>query len=74
MHGCRRASTAGGHGSRLLREAEAFALARGCRNAYVDTFDHQARPFYERHGNALFGTLEGYPPGSRQHFLRKDLG
>jgi GNAT superfamily N-acetyltransferase len=63
-----------GHGSRLLCEAEAFALARGCRNAYVDTFDHQARPFYERHGYALFGTLEGFPPGSRQYFLRKDLG
>jgi hypothetical protein len=34
---------------------------------------HQARPFYEKLGYELFGTLEGYPAGTRQHHLFKRL-
>lgn len=40
---------------------------------YLDTFDFQARPFYERHGYEVFGTLDDYPPGHSRFFLRKDL-
>ena len=63
-----------GVGRRLLRAAEAEALARGCRHVYLDTFDYQARPFYEREGYEQFGVQEGYPPGHRRFFLRKALG
>lgn len=62
-----------GHGSALLRRAEAFALERGCHTAHLDTLEFQALPFYERHGYAVWGVLEGYPPGFRQYFLRKPL-
>jgi GNAT superfamily N-acetyltransferase len=62
-----------GLGSRLLREAEAFALERGCRGAYIDTFEYQALPFYQKQGYELFGVLEDYPPGYRQYYLRKRL-
>jgi GNAT superfamily N-acetyltransferase len=62
-----------GHGTRLLAEAEAIALARGCSGAMLHTFEHQARPFYEKLGYELFGTLEGYPAGTRQHYLCKRL-
>ena len=61
----------GGHGSRLLAAAEAEAWARGCLGVYLDTFEYQALPFYQRHGYELFGTLEGYPPGYRQFYVRK---
>ena len=63
-----------GLGRRLLRAGEAAARARGCTNAYLDTFDFQARPFYEREGYTLFGTQEGYPPGHRKFYLGKSLG
>jgi GNAT superfamily N-acetyltransferase len=62
-----------GVGGRLLRAAEDYARARGCIGAYLDTFEFQALPFYEKQGYALFGTLDGYPPGYRQFFLRKSL-
>lgn len=62
-----------GHGSALLAAGEAHARAQGCIGIYLDTFEYQARPFYEKHGYTLFGTLEGYPPGFRQYFLSKRL-
>jgi GNAT superfamily N-acetyltransferase len=60
-------------GSRLMARAEAIALERGCVGATLHTFEHQARPFYEKLGYELFGTLEGYPAGTRQHYLFKRL-
>ena len=62
-----------GHGSTLLERAEAFARERGCHTAHLDTLEFQALPFYQRHGYAVWGVLEGYPPGFRQYFLRKRL-
>ena len=62
-----------GHGAALLAAAEERARARGCLGAYLDTFEYQARPFYEKLGYRLFGTLEGYPPGYRQYHLAKRL-
>jgi GNAT superfamily N-acetyltransferase len=62
-----------GLGTRLMAAAEDLARSRGCTDVSLDTFDYQARPFYERLGYELFGTLEGYPPGSRQYYLRKRL-
>ena len=63
-----------GHGTALLITAESFAQARGCIGVYLDTFEYQARPFYEKLGYQLFGTLEGYPPGFRQYHLAKRFG
>jgi GNAT superfamily N-acetyltransferase len=60
-------------GSRLMAAAEEFAKRHGATNAYLDTFGYQARPFYEKLGYTVFGTLEGFPPGSCQHFLTKVL-
>jgi GNAT superfamily N-acetyltransferase len=63
-----------GYGSKLLREAESHALAAGCQHAFLETLDFQALPFYQRHDYEVFGTLEGFPPGHRQYYLRKQLG
>jgi hypothetical protein len=51
-----------GWGTSLLERAEQHALDRGCTNAWLCTFSFQARPFYERHGYAIFGALDNYPP------------
>jgi GNAT superfamily N-acetyltransferase len=62
-----------GVGSELMRRAETEAIARGCHNAWLDTFEFQARGFYERLGYVCFGELENYPAGTRRYFMRKSL-
>lgn len=62
-----------GAGTRLLDAAEDYARQHGATDAYLDTFGFQARPFYEKQGYRLIGTLEGFPPGSCQYFLTKSL-
>jgi len=62
-----------GIGTRLLMAAEELARSRGCTDASLDTFEYQARPFYQKRAYELFGTLDGYPPGYRQFYLRKRL-
>jgi GNAT superfamily N-acetyltransferase len=62
-----------GVGTNLLTAAEDLARKRGCVGVSLDTFEYQARPFYEKLGYEVFGTLEGYPPGHRQFYLRKKL-
>ena len=62
-----------GIGRELMRRAEAAAIARGCRAAWLDTFSFQALGFYERLGYSVFGTLDAYPPGHSRFFLRKTL-
>jgi GNAT superfamily N-acetyltransferase len=62
-----------GLGGTVLAAAEERAISRGCRWSHLQTLDFQALPFYERRGYALFGVLEGYPPGSQRFYLRKTL-
>jgi GNAT superfamily N-acetyltransferase len=62
-----------GIGSVLLAKAEEEARVRGCHHVYLDTFDFQARPFYERLGYSVFGVQEDYPPGHRRFYLAKPL-
>lgn len=62
-----------GWGTKLMAAAEELARSRGCTHVSLDTFEYQARPFYEKRGYKLFGTLEGFPPGYRQYYLTKAL-
>jgi len=62
-----------GLGRQMLLQAEQEASARGCRGAWLDTYSFQARGFYERHGYAVFGILNDYPPGQSRIFLHKIL-
>ncbi|OEO29767.1 hypothetical protein VW23_024230 [Devosia insulae DS-56] len=61
------------HGTALMRQAEAYARERGLAGIWLDTFDFQARGFYEKLGYTVFGTIEGQPVGSRRYFLNKRL-
>lgn len=58
-------------GSRLMEAAEAEAIARGCVGAWLDTYDFQAKTFYEGLGYAVFGELNDHPPGASRFFMRK---
>ncbi len=62
-----------GYGSRLLAGAEGLAEASGGVAVHLDTDGDETLAFYQRRGYEVFGTLEGFPPGTRQHFLRKWL-
>ena len=62
-----------GYGTALLEQAESAARAEGCVAARLDTYEFQARPFYERQGYTVFAVLEGYPAGTRTYSLTKAL-
>jgi GNAT superfamily N-acetyltransferase len=62
-----------GLGSELMRQAEQEARARGCRHMWLDTFEFQARPFYERLGFEVFGRLDGLEPFFPRYFMQKTL-
>ncbi len=60
-----------GLGTRLMDEAEKIARDRGYVGVWLDTFEFQARPFYEKRGYTLFGALEGIPGAIPRYFLKK---
>lgn len=62
-----------GHGTRLLEAAEREATRRGCHHALLDTFDFQAREFYEKLGYAVFGSLDDFPRAHVRLFMKKAL-
>lgn len=62
-----------GLGRRIMQIAELEALRRGCHSAWLDTFEFQARSFYERLGYSCFGELKDYPNRFRRFFMWKRL-
>jgi ribosomal protein S18 acetylase RimI-like enzyme len=62
-----------GIGRQLLARAEEFAVQNDCSHIHLDTFDFQARGFYEKNGFNVFGTIEDYPIGQKRYYLIKKL-
>ena len=62
-----------GYGRALLQRAEEVAQGAGCWHARLDTFDFEARGFYEKQGYTVYGALGGFPRGHTQFHLRKAL-
>ena len=62
-----------GLGANIMRMAESEAIARDCIGAWVDTFEFQARGFYEKLGYTCFGEIKDYPPGFSRFFMKKQL-
>jgi GNAT superfamily N-acetyltransferase len=63
----------GGLGKRMIDAAERHAEDLGCHGVWLDTFSWQARPFYEKQGYRLFGSLPDYPTGHARYFMTKRL-
>ncbi len=61
----------GKHGTALMEEAETIARANNCVGVWLDTFDFQARGFYEKLGYELFGSIDDHPVGRKRFFLSK---
>lgn len=62
-----------GFGQSMVREAERIAAQRGCTRARLDTFDFQARSFYERMGYRVYAQLDDYPEGHTHFHLSKSI-
>jgi GNAT superfamily N-acetyltransferase len=62
-----------GLGRKLMEQAEQVARARKLTGVWLDTFDFQARPFYEKLGFTVFGELKDHPRGISQYWLQKRL-
>lgn len=60
-------------GTALMEAAERFSREAKLTGIWLDTFSFQARPFYEKLGFEVFGTLEDFPVGGSRYFLRKYL-
>jgi GNAT superfamily N-acetyltransferase len=58
-------------GTTLMQEAEKIARANHCIGIWLDTFEFQARSFYEKLGFEVFGSIEDHPMGFSRFFLRK---
>ena len=60
-------------GTRMLQQVESVSKKMGAYLIHLDTFDFQARDFYEKHGYTVFGKLDDCPRHHCRYFLRKDL-
>ena len=60
-----------GYGRLLLERAEGKAKSLGGYMSHLDTFDWQAKEFYERCGYVVFGVLENCPRGHTRHYMKK---
>lgn len=63
-----------GLGSQLLADVEKDFRENGCNIVLLDTFDWQARGFYEKNGYSVFGTLEDCPKGHCRYYMKKVIG
>jgi ribosomal protein S18 acetylase RimI-like enzyme len=64
----------GGTGRAVMAMAEAHAMSLGCTRAFLDTFNFQARGFYEKLGYQVFGTLPYPRDGVERYYMMKELG
>lgn len=60
-----------GLGRQLMDEAQQIARRHASEGVWLETFDFQARPFYERLGFRVFGELEAGTKAHGQYFLKK---
>lgn len=62
-----------GLGRQLLTQAEEFAKQAGCHSVFLDTYDFQAKPFYEKQGYQVEMALTPYPVNGTRYYLTKSL-
>lgn len=58
-------------GTRLINEIEKLAKKKELIGVRMETWDFQAKEFYEKMGYEVYATFEDCPPGTIDNFLRK---
>jgi ribosomal protein S18 acetylase RimI-like enzyme len=56
-----------------MQQAEDIAREAGCAGIWLDTYEFQARGFYEKLGYTVFGELPDHPAGMKRFFMMKRL-
>jgi GNAT superfamily N-acetyltransferase len=62
-----------GMAAKLLTEAENEARTRGCKGAWIDTFNPLALKAYKNHGYQVFGEIPDFVDTRTRTFLQKAL-
>lgn len=58
-----------GYGKKLMQNVIEWARQNKCDGIRLETWDFQARPFYEKLGFVCYGQLEGHPRGQIENFM-----
>lgn len=67
IHECCRSN---GLGKQLLNTLELESIQKGAKFSYLETFNFQAREFYEHNGYKVFSQLK-YPDGNIIYFMKR---
>ena len=60
-------------GTNLIKEIEKFALKEHLTGVRMETWNFQAKGFYEKNGYSVFGEIKDFPPGTIDYHLKKEF-
>ena len=60
-------------GTNLIKEIEKFALEEHLTGVRMETWNFQAKGFYEKNGYSVFGEIKDCPPGTIDYHLKKEI-
>lgn len=60
-------------GTNLIKKVEEYAKNKGLVGVRMETWDFQAKGFYEKLGYIKYAELKNHPPGATEYFLKKEL-
>jgi acetyltransferase, GNAT family len=60
-------------GTNLIKEIEKFALKEHLTGVRMETWNFQAKGFYEKNGYSVFGEIKNCPPGTIDYHLKKEF-
>lgn len=60
-------------GTNLIKEIEEYATKEHLTGVRMETWNFQARGFYEKNGYAVFAEIKDCPPGTIDYFLKKEF-
>lgn len=60
-------------GTDIIKTIEKFAKDKNLTGVRMETWDFQARGFYEKLGYSVYGKIDDCPPGATNYYLLKRL-
>lgn len=60
-------------GTNLIKEIEKFALEEHLTGVRMETWNFQAKGFYEKNDYSVFGEIKDCPPGTIDYHLKKEF-